>query len=281
MANERLYLGSFGDLLEIEPPDSLERPMEKLQSITQGATGKRTANVTAMRRRWALSWDHAPAALRTRLETLHHGLSTGPIRFIDPLTENLFDPKIASGGAAIGYAPVFGTLGAGVVQSLVAPTVPVGLNFAPRYVTQLTATGGPFTSSISRNGWSIPAKLGQVSFRFRIRCTVAGGTIAVLHKAADDFASATVATSSVAIPTPGWSWVTLTVTPNPGATALFIQVTQPADSVLELGPSKAQFGAVATDWVPGTGCPPVIFESLGEVVPFTPYSAYQLSLLEA
>lgn len=281
MAKQKFYLGAFGDLLELEPPDMMERPMEKLQAITQGATGKRTANVTAMRRRWALGWDHAPAALRARLETLYHGLTTGPVRFIDCMAENLLDPRIASGGSAIGYAPVFETLGSGVVQALVAPTVPVGLNFAPRYVTQLTATGGPFTSAISRNGWSVPAKLGPITFQFRLRSTVAGASVQILHKAADDFSSATVATSSATIPSPGWSWVTLTVTPNPGATALFIQVTQPSNSVLEFGPSKAEFGSAGTAWVPGTGCPPVVMESLGESLPFVPFSAYQMSLLEA
>ena len=275
----KMYLGPLSDLQEIEPPDAVSRPAERIQSVVQGATGNRTANTTGIKRRWELGWEHASEKMRTRLESIHYGIVPGPVRLVDFVSTNLFPPRVASGGASLGpELPFYSTT---AVQTLVAPTGLTLVTPTPRLVTQLVSGASATVSYSGRPGQMVPARLGPVTFSFVVKSNVNGASISILSVSAESSWTVLQTDTQAFAAGSGWQTVTKTVTPPVGALGLVVQVSAPANSTVLFGPAQAELGTVKTPWVPGVGAPTVLIDTLGDEVPFMPYSNYSLVLLEA
>jgi hypothetical protein len=282
MTLDSFWLGPLTDLRQIEDPDSFDRTSTRVQSVFQGATGRVTANVTGVKRTWSLSWDRGLRELRLWLEAFQLGASGGkPLRFVDPYSPNLLDPRTASAGASFGTRPLFSTLGAGMSQTLVPITDLSTLpNPAPRLGTRVINTGASGECSIGWSGLCAPWLGGPVTLSAWIKSTAAGQL--KLYSTSDDgesFFNGTVTSGSIAGDN-AWHLVTVTGTPGPGAKGLYPAFQILGGATLTVGPLQLQTGSTATPWEPGVGGS-VVIAGLSDGVQLFPYSDMELTLLEA
>lgn len=274
MADE-VYLGPLGDLQEIEVPDSIDRTPARVQSIFQGATGRRTANLTGAKRSWSLDWSRATPEIRHRLESLYLEPTGLPLRFVDPLGVNLLDPRTASGGAGVGVRDVFSTVGGDVLQTLVT-SIATG-NPGQRLYTKLANSG--VTAQEASAGWfglCIPA-LGQMTLSAYVLAPN-GGTLKAYNTTTDSESGKTTAAGSVTLGSSS-SWQRKSVTFTPTGIGCFPALSVPAGGAITVGPMQVELGSAMTDWVPGVGAS-VVMNTLSDGTTLFPYSDLSLALLE-
>ena len=281
MTQDVFWLGPLTDLQQIEDPDSFDRTPTRIQSVFQGGTGRVTANTTGVKRTWSLAWDRALSSMRQRLEGFVLGVQGGkPLRFVDPYSPNLMDPRTASAGSSYGTRRVFSTLAAGITQTLVSGSdcpAPV----VPRLVTQLVNTGSTGEASSGWAGTLAPwLGGGTMTLSAWIKSSAAGQL--KLYSATDDgeaFFNATVSTATVTGDN-AWHLVTVTGTPAPASKGLYPAVQVLGGATVKVGPMQIQTGSTATPWQSGVGGQ-VVISKLSDSVTLFPYSEIELELLEA
>ena len=280
MTRDVFWLGPLTDLQQVEDPDSFDRSSTRVQSVFQGATGRVTANTTGVKRVWSLGWERALPDLRKRLESFQLGLSGGsPLRFVDPYSVNLLDPRTASAGSSYGTRPVFSTLGAGITQTLVSgadcPAVP-----KPRLVSRLQNTGSTAEASAGWAGLTAPWLGGPVTVSAWVKASSAGQL--KLYSCSDDGEAFFNGTVTVAAITGDNTWhrVYATGTPGPNAKGLYPAFQVLAGSTMTVGPMQVHQGSTLLDWESGVGGS-VVVSKLSDAVSLFPYSELEIELLEA
>jgi hypothetical protein len=276
----KFYLGSLTDLQELEEPDSFTRPAERIQSISQGASGRRTTNVTGIKRKWELSWSDALPETRERLEQLYYGFGANePLRFFDPYTTNLLHPRDAAAGSSYGYGNTFSL--SNIVETHAAPTGSgLAISPTPRLVTVLTNPSSTFpnASFLDFRGRQLPATLGDVTLSAWVLATN-GGTMTLLPFNSEvGFTSGTPQSVTISASST-WQHVSLTASFITGFPVWRVKFNVPVSSAIQVGPMKAELGDTASDWTSGTGAR-VVIESLNDEVRLYPYSGLSLTLLE-
>ena len=260
------------------PPSG--RPATRLQSIFQGATGKRTANTTGVKRAWHLEFDHAELVTRQRLEAMFLGfVDNSTLRYFEAYTTNLLDARTASGGASFGTRNVFSTLGVGVAQTLVVPTG-YALTPVPRLVTSIANGSGSAAEASAGHTGTLAPILG-VSVLSAYVLAPNGGSLKLYRSALDSEAGFTSTAGTTTIPASA-SWQTVSVSGGgaAGSIGFYPAFSVPAGGSIQVGPIQLELGTTPTAFQPGQGAR-VVIDQMDDQIELFPYDNLAIDLLEA
>lgn len=278
------YLGTLGEVAggfaKLTAADAYARPAVRVQSVFQGATGRRTANTTGVKRSWHLEFDDAELVTRQRLEALYLGfVDNTTLRYFEAYAVNLLDARTASGGASFGTRPVFSTLGTGVAQTLAPPTgytaQPV-----PRLIT--TLVNGSGSASEASAGWpgTLAPILGVSTLSAWVKAP-SGGSLK-LYRSASDTEAGFTSTSAIATfgASASWQQVFVTGSGAAGSIGFYPAFSIPAGGTIQVGPMQLELGTVVTAPQPGQGAR-VVIDAMDDQIGFFPYDNLTIDLLEA
>lgn len=260
--------------------DAYARPATRIQSVFQGATGRRTANTTGVKRAWHLEFGDAELATRQRLEALYLGfVDNSMLRYFEAYSTNLLDARTASGGASFGTRPVFSTLGTGVVQTLVAPTGYTA-NPAPRLVTNLANGSGSTAEASAGLAGTLAPILGVSTLSAWVKAP--GGGSLKLYRSASDAEAGFTSTAAIASIGASASWQQVFVTGGgaAGSIGFYPAFSVPAGQSIQVGPMQLELGTSVTGTQPGQGAR-VVIDTMDDSVTLYPYDNLAIDLLEA
>jgi hypothetical protein len=228
-------------------------------ALQQSLSGRTTYDIRNYKKTWALEWTFRKSDEYVMLESMFHGLSGQPVRFMDGRRRNLFPMNIAAGGSAVldtdGWSLTSGIGTMAFSTTLALPTELAG-----------KIAGGIACATLAQNNTlqavyeTIPLLQGS-SYRFS--GYIAGtGTVQA-------FAQRLSATGAVLGTTDFGSAITLTgsyvpfekvFAPVSGDAAAWLgfRVTSTGTSAITTTGWMTQLDEAKKGWLPGAGCPEVL-----------------------
>ncbi|TCO47295.1 hypothetical protein [Actinocrispum wychmicini] len=276
------YLGRLGALRKLrDPMKGLDATNERIGATHRSLNGTTSLDVLGHKRTYKIQWDYLTHDDLSYLEALHLGLIDGPLRLVDPQRRNRLRAQVSSGGSrsrtTAGFTATQGTLA--FTSGATPPDV-----FAAGAIT-----------------WTLPAAAGG---RLTANDTLTDRTPLIpgepvtlsLYAAGDPVTVQVVITPVDPSGQPGspvfgpqvtltgsYQRLPLTFIPGPShagcAVGVDVPIGGPTGTITTTG-WQLEAAPTASPWVPGTGCPVVVIDSLTDVYPEYGYHAPTLTLLE-
>jgi hypothetical protein len=276
------YLGRVGALRQLrDPMRGLDATNERLGATHRSLDGTTTIDTLGHKRTYKIQWDYLTHEDMAYVEALHLGLVDGPLRLIDPQRKNRLTAQLSSGGSRFRTTAGFST-GQGTLTF--APTTAPGEVFAAGAISWgVPDTSGGRLTAGDTPSLRTPLITGeQVTLSLYATGNGASARAVIMPFDLASNAGAPVFGPTVTL-TGGYQRLSVTLTPDSTQVACVVGLDVPSGGPpVTVTATGWQLEAAATPsaWVPGTGCPVVVVDSVTDTYPEYGYHAPTLVLLE-
>lgn len=260
MADRNYYLGNLRRLIALPSPgEDVKSAPVRAGAVLTALNGRKSRQTFGVTRSWAFSFTNLDETECADIEAIDSGAVPGPLYLFDPTRRNILARELASATSVkpgVGWTTEW-TATLSVVDDFTTP-----IERCASTVRVVNTGGGNYVRRKELPTRGEPIRAGvPVTFSAYVRQDV--GTVTPYlqfrdHNGSDLGASVNGASSTAT----AWERRSVTATPPAGAVYVEAGFVGGADFTISFTACQLEHSSTATEWVPGSGVPRVIIESL-------------------